>query len=46
MDVTTTRPDVFYARLTTEAAADDLGVAGLVSPDDSLQSLFETLVRT
>jgi ABC-2 type transport system ATP-binding protein len=42
--VTTPRPDAFYARLTAEAADGDLGVEGLVSPDDSLQALFETLV--
>lgn len=42
--VTTPRPDAFYAELTRAAADDDLGVEGLVSPDDSLQALFETLV--
>jgi ABC-2 type transport system ATP-binding protein len=42
--VTTPKPEQFYARLTSEAAAEDLGVEGLVSPDDSLQALFETLV--
>lgn len=42
--VTTPKPDQFYARLTAEAAEEDLGVEGLASPDDSLQALFETLV--
>jgi ABC-2 type transport system ATP-binding protein len=45
VDVTTPRPDVFYARLTAEAAEGDLGVSGCVSPDDSIKALFETLVR-
>ena len=44
-DVTTPRPDVFYARLTREAAGRDLGVTGFTSPDDSIQALFEALVR-
>ena len=42
--VTTPRPDAFYARLTDAAASEDLAVEGMVSPDDSLQALFETLV--
>jgi len=42
--LTTPRPDAFYADLTRAAADDDLGIEGLVSPDDSLQALFETLV--
>jgi len=45
LDVTTARPDVFYRRLTQEAAADDLGVEGFHSPDDTLAALFETLLR-
>ncbi len=45
VDVTTPRPDVFYARLTAEASEGDLGVSGCVSPDDSIKALFETLVR-
>jgi ABC-2 type transport system ATP-binding protein len=45
VDVTTPRPDQFYARLTREAAERDLGVTGFTSPDDSIQALFETLVR-
>lgn len=43
--VTTPRPDRFYAELTAAAAAEDLGVSGLHSPDDSLAALFETLVH-
>jgi hypothetical protein len=42
--VTTPRPDAFYAGLTAAAAAEDLGVGGLSSPDDSLAALFETLI--
>lgn len=42
--VTTPKPEAFYARLTIESAEGDLPVEGLVSPDDSLQALFETLV--
>jgi ABC-2 type transport system ATP-binding protein len=45
VDVTTTRPDLFYALLTESCAADHLGVEGLSSPDDSLQALFDTLVN-
>jgi ABC-2 type transport system ATP-binding protein len=45
VDVTTPRPDVFYARLTAEAAEGDLGVSGFASPDDSIKALFETLVK-
>lgn len=45
VDVTTPRPDLFYALLTEASAADDLGVEGLSSPDDSLQALFDTLVN-
>ncbi|MCE9636664.1 MAG: ABC transporter ATP-binding protein [Planctomycetes bacterium] len=42
--VTTPKPEAFYSRLTIESAEGDLPVEGLVSPDDSLQALFETLV--
>jgi ABC-2 type transport system ATP-binding protein len=42
--VTTPKPDAFYAELTRAASAEDLGIDGLVSPDDSLQALFDTLV--
>ncbi|MCG3135833.1 MAG: Vitamin B12 import ATP-binding protein BtuD [Planctomycetes bacterium] len=42
--VTTPKPDRFYASLTEASAAEDLGVTGLHSPDDSLAALFETLV--
>ena len=45
VDVTTSRPGDFYARLTAEGAGDDLGVNGFSSPDDSIKALFETLVR-
>jgi ABC-2 type transport system ATP-binding protein len=45
VDVTTPRPGDFYARLTAEAAADDLGVQGFSSPDDSIKALFDTLVK-
>jgi ABC-2 type transport system ATP-binding protein len=45
VDVTTPRPHEFYSRLTAEGARDDLGVAGFTSPDDSMQALFETLVK-
>ncbi len=45
VDVTTPRPDLFYALLTEACADDDLGVQGLSSPDDSLQALFDTLVN-
>ncbi len=45
VDVTTPQPDRFYARLTTEAAREKLGVQSLHSPDDSLQALFEMLVQ-
>jgi ABC-2 type transport system ATP-binding protein len=43
--VTTPQPAAFYERLTEEAARTDLGVNGFTSPDDSLQALFDTLVR-
>jgi ABC-2 type transport system ATP-binding protein len=45
VDVTTPKPGAFYARLTAEAAADDLGVQGFSSPDDSIKALFDTLVK-
>jgi ABC-2 type transport system ATP-binding protein len=45
VDVTTPKPAAFYARLTAEAADEDLGVDGFTSPDDSIKALFETLVR-
>ena len=45
VDVTTSRPGVFYTRLTAEGSSDDLGVSGFSSPDDSIKALFETLVR-
>jgi ABC-2 type transport system ATP-binding protein len=45
VDVTTPKPAAFYARLTAESAAEDLGVSGFTSPDDSIKALFETLVR-
>jgi len=44
VDVSTPRPDVFYAALTQACAEDDLGVTGMSSPDDSLKALFDTLV--
>lgn len=44
--VKTPRPDVFYADVTALAAAEDVGITGLDSPDDSIAALFETLVRT
>jgi len=44
VDITTPRPDVFYARLTGEASEGDLGVTAVSSPDDSIKALFETLV--
>jgi ABC-2 type transport system ATP-binding protein len=45
LHVTTPQPGAFYERLTDEAARRDLGVTGFTSPDDSLQALFDTLVR-
>jgi ABC-2 type transport system ATP-binding protein len=45
VDVTTPKPGAFYARLTGEAAENDLGVSGFTSPDDSIKALFETLVK-
>ncbi len=45
IDVTTPRPGEFYARLTEEAAAEDLGVEAFSSPDDSVKALFDTLVK-
>ena len=45
IDLTTPQPDVFYTRFTEAAAESDLGVTAISSPDDSLQSLFETLLR-
>lgn len=43
--VTTPAAETFYAELTRAAAADELGIAGYTSPDDSLGALFETLVK-
>jgi ABC-2 type transport system ATP-binding protein len=45
VDVTTLRPDHFYALVTEVCAAEDLGIHGISSPDDSLQALFDTLVN-
>ena len=44
VDVTTPRPDRFYALLTAACVDDDLGVEAVGSPDDGLQALFDTLV--
>ncbi len=46
VDVTTPLPDQFYARLTETAATEHLGVTAFSSPDDSLQALFDMLVKT
>lgn len=44
--VETSRPDVFYARLTALAASGELGVIHEVtSPDDNLQAVFQYLVK-
>ena len=44
--VETTKPDAFYARLTTAAATDELGeIYEGSSPDDNLQAVFEYLVK-
>ena len=44
--VETTKPDAFYARLTTAAATDELGeIYEVSSPDDNLQAVFEYLVK-
>jgi ABC-2 type transport system ATP-binding protein len=44
--VQTARPDVFYAKLTTIAAAGELGaVHEVTSPDDNLQAVFQYLVK-
>ena len=44
--VETTKPDAFYARLTTAAATDELGeIYEVNSPDDNLQAVFEYLVK-
>ena len=40
------RPEQFYAEMTRAAAAEDLGVEALDSPDDSLAAVFEALVTT
>ena len=45
VDVTTPKPNVFYARLTAESAAEDLGVDGFTSPDDGVKALFDALVK-
>ena len=45
VDATTPKPAEFYARLTADSAGGDLGVTGMTSPDDSIQALFDTLVR-
>ena len=45
VDVTTPRPDIFYGLLTDACVAEDLGVEGISSPDDSLQALFDTLLN-
>ncbi len=42
--LTTPKPEAFYSRMTDESADGDLGVRGMESPDDCLQSLFDTLV--
>jgi ABC-2 type transport system ATP-binding protein len=42
----TTRPDVFYARLTSLAASGECGaIHEVTSPDDNLQAVFQYLVK-
>lgn len=43
--VQTARPDAFYSRLTTLAAADGYGITEVTSPDDNLQAVFAYLVK-
>jgi ABC-2 type transport system ATP-binding protein len=44
--VQTSRPDVFYARLTDLAASGEAGpVTEVTSPDDNLQAVFQYLVK-
>ena len=44
--VETSKPDAFYARLTSLAASREAGVIGEVtSPDDNLQAVFKYLVK-
>ena len=45
--VQTAKPDLFYARLTTMAAADGSGeILEVTSPDDNLQAVFDYLVKS
>ncbi len=45
--VQTAKPDLFYARLTNIAAADDTGeIFEVTSPDDNLQAVFDYLVKS
>ena len=45
--VQTSRPDVFYARITEMAAHDGSGdIYEITSPDDNLQAVFEYLVKS
>jgi ABC-2 type transport system ATP-binding protein len=44
--IETSRPDVFYARLTDMAASGEAGVIDeITSPDDNLQAVFKYLVK-
>ncbi len=43
--IQTSRPDVFYARLTGLAATGEAAIQEITSPDDNLQAVFEYLVR-
>ena len=44
--VQTAKPDLFYARLTTMAAADGSEILEVTSPDDNLQAVFDYLVKS
>ena len=44
--VQTGKPDAFYARVTSLAATDEVGlIHEVTSPDDSLQAVFQYLVK-
>ena len=45
MILQTARPDEFYGRLTQMAASGEAAVEEITSPDDTLQAVFEYLVR-